>query len=1129
MQALVRVVMEWRRRERQAGLKTAMLVSGYQGSPLGALDLELMRNGPALEELDIVFRPGVNEELAATALWGSQLATTLSGARYEGVSGMWYGKAPGLDRAADAIRHGNYIGVGPTGGIVLAVGDDPSCKSSSLPSASEATLAALQMPTLYPGSVPEVLTLGLHAFACSRAIGTWVALKMTTNVADGIATVPIADDAFSPVAPALTLDSAPYVHEPSGHILAPDSIEMERTLFEARLPAAERYAELNALNEIHGPTEGAWLGIVAAGKTYVDVRQALRDLRITEKGLECLGVRLLKLGMVFPLERGVVERFADGLDEILVIEEKQPFLEPAIRNALYVLEARPRVTGKRDVVGARAPWNGELDQDVLSELLAAALARRLGADRFEPRLEQMRAARSLAPVAGLPARAACFCSGCPHNGSTAAPEDALVGAGIGCHALVVLNPERRGTVTAMTQMGGEGAQWVGMSPFLDTPHLLQNLGDGTFHHSGSLAVRAAVAAGVNVTFKLLYNGTVAMTGGQAVEGAMDVPALTRMLEAEGVQRTIVTTEDPTRYRRARLAGNARVRRREELTNAQEELRRVPGVTVLVHDQQCALEKRRLRRRQPNRRVTRVLIDERVCEGCGDCTRTSSCLSVVPIETEFGRKTRIHQPSCNEDLSCLLGDCPSFVTIEGPAEAALESPMPPELPEPAVPTLEREFRIRMVGIGGTGIVTLNRILATAASRVGFSVTGLDQTGLSQKGGAVVSDLLLQDEPTHAAGRASAASADLYLAFDVVAAASPRFLSAASPQRSRAVVSTTVVPTAATVADPASPLPDRERALAQIARRSRGESVLIDAGTLSEQLFGDHLPANLVLLGAAWQVGALPLPREALEGAITSSAATGDRGLLAFAWGRAAVAAPEAVRSLAEPPPTWPAPAREEQALIDAAAFSGELLRLVEIRAAELRGYQNLAYASHYLEFVREVRTWEQAHLEGNEVSEAVARQLFKLMAYKDEYEVARLHLLSARAHRGPGYTVRWHLHPPLLRALGLQRKIRLQPTLALPLFWLLHKLRLLRGTPLDIFGWPKLRRLERRIVDEYRGALRAAFSRPSAKTRPDVLRELCESPEQIRGYEEIKLQAIRRWQQQVGELLAELEAAEAVAA
>jgi indolepyruvate ferredoxin oxidoreductase len=966
---------------------------------------------------------------------------------------------------------------------------------------------------MYPASVNEVLSFGLHALACSRASGTWVAMKLTTDVADGIAT--LRAPAFDPVLP----DESG--HEPNGRVLAPDSLEMERSLFERRLPIAARYAALNAINEIVG-ADHAWLGIVAAGKTWTDLLQALSDFGIGEDELDHLGVRLLKVGMLYPLEREVVQRFARGLAEILVIEEKQPLLEPAIRQLLYGSRRQPRLLGKADL-----PVHGALDQDALAPLLARTLAPRAGTERFRPRLEQIRAATSPERVDGAPVRSAIFCSGCPHNRSTTAPDGALVGAGIGCHSLVLLSPERRGELTAMTQMGGEGAQWIGISPFIDPAHVFQNIGDGTFHHSGSLAIRAAVAAGVDVTFKLLYNGAVAMTGGQAIEGGRDVPSLTRLLEAEGVSRTIVTTDAPERYRRLRLASNASIRHRDELERVSEELARVPGVTVLVHDQQCAIEKRRAWRHTPHRRKTRVVIDERVCEGCGDCVRASSCVSLVPVDTSFGRKMQVHDPSCNEDLSCLQGDCPSFLTVEVDSRARPLPAAPPRLPEPHAQEVDAPFVIRMVGIGGTGTTSLNRIVGAAAAHAGLAVVGLDQTGLSQKGGTVVSDVILQRVVRPTAGRASAASVDLYLGLDIVGAADGRYLRGASAARTSAVVSTTVTPTAAHVADPVAPLPDVEKLRRRIDGFTRsGSQVYLDAGRLSERLFGDHLPAGLIVLGAAWQAGLLPLPLASLEYAIGRAGLDRELGLLAFAWGRTAVAEPKALA--VEQAAETPALTAAQRQMIESAGLQDEARGIAERFVPELVAYQSLDYARTYLDFLTEVSQWEATGLGGRgDLTATAARQLFKLMAYKDEYEVARLHLLGWQRRRQDG-KVRWHLHPPLLRTLGLKRKIRVGRWI-LPLFRLLVAVRWLRGRRLDVFGWPHLRRVERKLPNEYKELLRTAVAQPGAPSRPDILRDLCESPETIRGYEHIKLDAIDRWRADTAELVSALSSEQVPAA
>src|SRR5918995_693683 len=678
-----------------------ILLTGLQGLVRLPLDQDLARNRALVEEHHVRHVPGLNEELGATSAWGSQLAAQLPGAKYDGVLAMWYGKAPGLDRAADALRHGNFVGVSRTGGGLAMVGDDPGCKSSTIPSASESLLASLQMPVFFPGNVQEVLDLGLHALACSRASGLWSGFKIVTSVADAVATAAVAPDRVMPVMPTVEWNGKPYEHVPDGNLLAPASLDMERTLLGPRTELALAYARENGLNRIEG-AERAWLGIVVPGKTYYDLMHALRELGLDGS----------------PLEPEIAREFAQGLDEVLVAEEKGPFVETLLKEALYGTADAPRILGKRDERGEPLlPRELDLDADLIARAVAARLtARGIRIDSVEARL------RKLAEIDGRPAelpmaqRTPFFCSGCPHNSSVKAPEGTLVGGGIGCHTMVLLNPEGKGEITGITQMGGEGAQWIGQAPFTDDTHLVQNLGDGTFHHSGSLAVRGAVAAGVNITYKLLYNEHVAMTGGQDIEGQLSVPDLTRWLELEGVRRIIITAEDTSRYRGVELAGIAELRDRKELLSSQQELAGVEGVTVLIHDQECAAELRRKRKRgKAPEPAERVWINERVCEGCGDCGQKSSCLSVIPVETEFGRKTQIHQASCNKDLSCLEGDCPSFLTVVPGGKAKHRTPdLDVKLPEPERLVGDEDFGVRMMGIGGTGVVTVNQVLGMAAA-------------------------------------------------------------------------------------------------------------------------------------------------------------------------------------------------------------------------------------------------------------------------------------------------------------------------------------------------------------------------------------------------------------------------------
>ncbi len=1122
-QALVRVILDQMRADRAAGLDTGTLISGYPGSPLGGFDLELARSRRHAEPLDIVHRPGQNEELGATAAWGSQLVPVLPRPRKAGVLGVWYGKAPGVDRAADALRHGNFVGAHPRGGLIALCGDDPVCKSSTLPSATESALAALGMPIIHPGSVQELLDLGRHAIAASRASGLWVAVKAVTDVVDGTGTVHVGVDRVTPVMPVVEYNGRPYQHVPDATLLTPWSLEMERTLTGPRLELARAYARENGLNQITVDPRDARLGIIASGTAYYDVREAFRRLGVDPAAL---GVRLLKIGMLWPLEPEIVKTFARGLDEILVVEEKAPLLETLVRDVLYGTAGAPRVLGKLDENGGTLiPRAGGVDADLAAKAIALRL-RRTGLDTAAGE----RVAKGLAvitrpaPLKLLgPQRTPFFCSGCPHNRSTAVPDDAPVGAGIGCHTMIVINREGKGTLTGLTQMGGEGAQWIGQAPFTDTPHIFQNLGDGTFHHSGSLAVRAAVGAGVNITYKLLYNSAVAMTGGQTITPSLAVADLTRWLEAEGVRRVIVTTDEPERYRGVALSRIAEVRDRTALEDAQRELATVPGVTVLVHDQQCAAEKRRLRKKgdlpDPARRIA---INQRVCEGCGDCGKKSECLSVLPVETEFGRKTEIHQSSCNKDYSCVEGDCPSFLTVVpgkgtgGKARRRAAVPAPPELPTPAFRT--GETTVRLVGIGGTGVVSVAQMLGTAAMLDGKRSRGLDQTGLAQKGGTVVSDVLIFEGEGDRSGRAGTGGVDAYLALDLLGATDPKHLRAADRDRTVAVVSTSLVPTGSMVVDPATHVTALDAPIAALESRTLRElNVYLDAEEVAQALFGDHMPANTIVVGAAWQRGLIPLSLESIERAIRRGGGRAvDTTIAAFHWGRAVVAAPEAVteatRSTAS---EGPAPSPEITGLVDSVAERGsELHRLLTVRVPDLAAYQNLRYATRYAEAVRAVLAEERKVSGGpTPITEAYARHLYRLMAYKDEYEVARLHLDPAERARvaaefGAGAKISYNLHPPVLRSLGMNRKIRLG-TWFDPAFRLLYGMRGLRGTRLDPFGLAGVRRIERTLPGEYTRDVRRALSQLSPETQDAVL-ELAELPDVIRGYEHVKLGNVTKY-------------------
>jgi indolepyruvate ferredoxin oxidoreductase len=759
VQALVRVLFDQVRADRAAGLNTAAFVSGYQGSPLGTFDLTLARTGALLDEYDVTLLPGVNEDIAATSVWGSQQDHIAPLARHDGVIGMWYGKGPGVDRSGDAFRHANLHGTGRNGGVIAAAGDDPAAKSSTLPHSTEVALYDAGMPVLTPGTSQEVLDLGRHGYELSRYSGCWAGLRVVTSVADGFDQVRLDPARLVPVHPDLELDGVPWRFAQRPMLFLPDSLELEAELYERRHPAALAYGRANRLNVVEVDPPDAWLTIVSAGRTYREVRQALADLGLgTDDELRAAGVRLLRLGMVYPLDPDVVRTAARGVSQVVVVEEKRAFVEHFVREALYGHGPQPLVAGKHDDVGARlVPADGELTAERLLPILRSRLADRVP-------LSAVPRQRVVLPLVAAPSRRAAFCSGCPHNRSTVEASGSPVGGGVGCHAMVLWAD--RGAVS-YSQMGGEGAQWLGRAPFTDVPHWVQNVGDGTFFHSASLVVRAAVAAKARMTFKLLYNGTVAMTGGQDPAGQESVPDLVTSMLAEGVTRTIVVSDEPERHRgwRDRPRG-AEVWHRDRLADAERELAAVDGVTLLVYDQGCAAELRRMRKRGTAPvRTRRVVVNEAVCEGCGDCAAKSSCLSVHPVDTELGRKTQIDQTSCNTDYSCLDGDCPSFVTVEVKPRRRQGTAVEHDLDEPPTPRDRAAVRpgapytVVAVGIGGTGVVTLNQILGTAAAAEGLVVRGLDQTGLSQKGGPVVSHLVLAAEDTPGANAVGPERAEL----------------------------------------------------------------------------------------------------------------------------------------------------------------------------------------------------------------------------------------------------------------------------------------------------------------------------------------------------------------------------------
>lgn len=1138
IQALVRMLIDRAKADTRRGAEPATYVSGYEGSPLAGYDLEISRRRKLLVPHGIVHQPGLNEELAATAVAGTQLAgesLPFKNPGVRGITGVWYGKAPGLDRASDAIRHANLAGTSPHGGAVALVGDDPSAKSSTFPCSSEMSLADLHVPALYPADSQEVLDYGLHAVELSRATGLWTALKVATNVADGASTAHVTRDWTPPGLSDLTGGLTAYAHRPHARMLGQALAGLEQSLYEKRLPLALEYLRRSGLNRVTGATGDARLGIVAAGKTWLDLQQALRHLGLDEGELRHRGIRLLKLGALYPVEPTVVRDFARGLDEVVVVEDKRPYLETAVKEILYGVPDAPRVVGKRDDTGATLlPATSELDPD----LVAKALARRLAPHDIPSVRKWVQERPRTRPSLTLLPRTPYFCSGCPHNSSTKVPDGMVVGGGIGCHGMVMSMPEKQvGDTVGMSQMGGEGGHWIGLSPFVDAPGYIQNIGDGTFAHSGSLAVRAAVAAGVTMTFKLLFNSTVAMTGGQDAVGGMTIDRVAHLLVVEGASRVVITTEEPRRIRRTlRAAGilsrpEISVRHRDDLLDVQRELADVPGVTLIVHDQECAAELRRKRKRglAPTP-VQRVLINERVCEGCGDCGEKSNCMSVHPVDTPFGRKTEIHQSSCNLDFSCLKGDCPSFMTVipgkgkgkgkgkdkdKGkPARpAAVRSDAADageELPDPEVRVPRDEFALRITGVGGTGVVTVAQVLATAAFLDGYTVRSLDQTGVAQKGGAVVSDVKLGTGPLNRAAKLAGGECDLYLGCDSLVAVDPTHLKAAHADRTVAVVSTAEVPTGTMVVDTAVPFPDQDSIRAQLDGRFAAAHYL-DAAAAAEELLGDQQYANMLMVGSAFQTGALPISAKNLERAIRLNGAKVEENLRAFHHGRRLVLGPAETTDPSSAPHHVPgavdaAAVTEVRSRI--AADDEHLADLLDRYVPELVAYQNAGYARSYADFVECVRSREAAAVPGStELTRAVAAHLFKLMAYKDEYEVARLILdpvveQEVAQRFGEGSRVSYRLHPPVLRALGMREKISLG-SWSRPVFRALYGLRRLRGTTWDLFGHARVRRVERALIAEYREAIEGLLPGLDAATLEQAV-ELANLPDLVRGYEDVKL-------------------------
>ena len=1144
IQALVRMIRDRSLADRASGLNTASFVSGYEGSPLGGYDLELARRKAMFEGLNVVHQPAVNEELGATAVAGSQL-TGVGNVRegIDGVVGYWYGKAPGLDRSVDALRHANLTGSSGKGGAVAIVGDDPTAKSSTVPSNSARLLADLGMPTLVPADSSDILSLGNHAVWMSRYSGLWTSLRVTTAVADGSSTVTLDSPLIAP-------EVANEEHTPQARLLGKRLLDLDATRTRSRLQRAKEYARDQALNRFLHVGSADKVGIICAGNTALEVEQELRRLtqgfeKRTVSGIP-RHVRVLRLGMTWPLDREELESFATGVDRLIVVEELGSFLHETVLITTYGATVRPEIRHLHDPATELA---GEL--------------RDAGIEIAPPSASPTRIYLPLNVANRVPH----FCSGCPHNASTRASADTLVGAGIGCHAMVMLmDTERVGNVIGTAQMGGEGAHWIGMSRFLTERHFVQNMGDGTFLHSGSLALRALVAARVNVTLKLLHNGTVAMTGGQVPVGQPDLAGLIDMVKAEKPAKIVVTSDDVRRTRRQLRShrGDVDVRDRNQLGAVQEELAEVPGVTVLVHDQFCAAEKRRARNRGTHvKSATKVVINERICEGCGDCGAKSGCLSVQPVDTQFGRKTRIDQTSCNADFSCLQGDCPAFTTVTvdpdalpyserdggarekgaGSSEASVSqsyrtvpSVQLEELPEPATPDLQRSvdatWNIRVSGVGGTGVLTLAAVLATAAQLDGRYVRGNDMTGLAQKGGSVVSDVRISALPIDMPGAVPSAAADLLFALDGVTGAEDNTLKVCSAERTTAVVSSSSSPTGWMVTDATAQRPDGVQ-LAEAIAQNAHRKVVADAMLVSEAVLGATTFQTMVALGMAVQAGAVPVSVEAIERAITANGKAVWENIQALRWGRLLIADSHRVEDMIRQFQSQrdfltvharPQTVRRVGTQLPLVASDSALLEMIAVNVDELERWGSGADAIRYQSAVsRMVRAekriatpTDRAREAMFPVTEAFAKGLFKLMAYKDEYEVARLAMDAGFSSYVAGEfgdeaagTLAFKLQPPMLRYFGMKEKLALPRRWAGPVLRGLAKMKVLRGTVWDVFGYTQVRQLERKLRDEYEGTVLWLAENATDTDQMQRAYHLALAANEVRGYEELKLNSGRR--------------------
>jgi indolepyruvate ferredoxin oxidoreductase len=1163
-QALVRLPMLQKQRDERAGLNTAGFISGYRGSPLGGVDQALWKAKKHLTAKNIVFQPGLNEDLAATSVWGSQQVNlnysnqTASKAKVDGVFAMWYGKGPGVDRSGDVFKHANAAGSSKHGGVLVLAGDDHGAKSSTLPHQSDHIFKACGLPVFYPSTVQEYLDLGLHGWAMSRYSGLWMAMKTVTEVVEASSRVEIDSDRVKIITPddfEMPLDGL--------NIRWPDSpLAQEARLLDYKFYAALAYVRANKLNANVIDSPNAWFGIVTAGKAYLDTRQALMELGLDEDACKQIGIRLFKCAVVWPLEAQGVSAFAKGLQEILVVEEKRQILEYAIKEELYHWsdDVRPKIYGKFDEKdGKGGEWAVPMGQWLLPahyELSPAIIARAIAARLLNPgkhgsRFELTRDMReriearidildekdqALAQPATIVDRIPTFCAGCPHNTSTRVPEGSRAIAGIGCHYMATWMPERH--TETFTQMGGEGVPWIGQAPFTDETHIFANLGDGTYFHSGILAIRAAIAANVNITYKILYNDAVAMTGGQPIDGTLTVPQIVLQMKAERAKKIAIVTDDPEKFDGIDEVAGIEIHHRDHLDFVQKQLREIEGCTILIYDQTCASEKRRRRKKVVNGvpgfpdPARRMIINEAVCEGCGDCSVQSSCIAIEPLETEFGRKRQINQSACNKDYSCVNGFCPSFVSVEGgslkkgklaqsvatPDWIALAAELQAPVQLPIEGISNNTYGILVTGVGGSGVVTIGQLLGMAAHIEGKGVSVLDMAGLAQKGGAVFSHVqIAQKQEQLFSTRIATGEADLLIGCDLIVAAGLEALSKMRPSVTRAVVNSDVQPTSEFIRNRDWSISNQDLKNNILAAAGQKEIDFIDANALAVSHMGDALYTNPLLMGYAWQRGWIPLSKQAIMKAIELNDMQVANNMKAFCIGQLAAVKPELVTK---------ANVQTIEFRRDAKQSSKSITEIMAARAQELLHYQNKAYANRYLEEVNRVIAFEKKLQLDEQLSTAVAHNLFKLMAYKDEYEVARLMTSEAFKKKiatqfDGNYTLAYHLAPPLLSSVdpktGRPKKIRFGPWLGAG-FNILAKMKFLRGSMFDVFGATHERQLERQLISDYFELLEK-FSNHLTVTNHYLALRLAKIPEDIRGYGPVKLKAMENAVGKRRELLA----------